>query len=751
MKLTALVVACLFLFFAAGCGGGSSSTSTTVAVSLTPSSATVIAGKTQQFSASVKNTSNAAVTWAVNGVAGGNSTTGTVSTSGLYTAPDTIPTTPSVTITATSAADTTISASASVLIEAAITLVPATTTVAAGQTVQFSATVNLSSSNKNVTWQVNGVAGGNSSTGTIDSTGLYTAPNVFPVPSGTITVTAISQADSTQKASATVAITAPQLLISPTAITLAGGAQQTFTATVLSQSVSPVWSVSCPSSAPGACGSITSAGLFTAPVSPPAGGIVTIRAAMPDGSAAPSTTTVTVQVSNATLSGSYVFELSNSNLLSTTAEAGVITFDGAGNITSGSIDFAGNSTPTAITGGTYQIGTDGRGTATIQIAGGNSSWQFAIANHDQGFIGALDANGTTLGGTLDLQQLPASSTLQGNYAMALRGTIAGTSPAPFAMAGSIAAASGGSITSATLDFNNNFVASTAVTAGGNFTAPDSSGRGTLTITSTIATQAFVYYAVDANRLKLIETDAARPAWGELFAQPAGPFTGATFKGRYALTMSGVSGSAPFAMGGVFSLDGGVNVFNRLLDGINQSVADQEGSYFVTDTATGRTTITWDVNHGAFLQYVAYPRSDGGFVILELDGSAVAEGNVLPQTITSAGLSTLAGGFALGLFGFEPPVLANPQAITGQLTYSVGQPLNGILDLTSNAAATAAMALEANVIAVDATTGRGTASVQDGSAALKGGFLIFYFVDSNTALVFESDGTRLDTGTMLRQF
>lgn len=750
MTRTPLVVVCLLLIFAAGCGGGSSSSSQ-VNVSINPLTATVIPGKTAQFTASVQHSSNTAVTWAVNGTVGGDSTNGTINTSGLYTAPTTIPTTPNVTVTATPAADTAISASASVVIQAAITLIPATTSVAAGQTVQFSATVNLSSSNKNVTWQVNGVTGGNSSVGTIDTNGLYTAPNVFPVPTGAITVTAVSQADTTQKANATVTVTAPQLVISPTAVTLADGAQQGFTATALGKPVSPVWSVSCPSTTPGACGSITAAGLFTAPVSPPAGGIVTIRAAMADGSAAPNSTTATVQVSNATLSGSYAFELSNSNLLSAAAQVGVITFDGAGNITSGSIDFAGNVTPTVITGGTYQLGTDGRGTATVQTAGGNSSWQFAIANHIQGFIGALDQNGTTLSGTLDLQQLPPTGTLQGNYAIALRGSIAGTTPTPFAMAGSIAATSGGSITSATLDFNNNFVASTAVTVSGSYTAQSASGRGTLTITSTIATQTFAYYAIDANRLKLVETDSARPAWGDLFTQPAGPFTGASLKGRYALTMSGVSGASPFAMGGVFSLDGGVNVFNRSLDAVNQSVADQEGSYFVTDSATGRTTITWNVNHGTFLQYVAYPRSDGGFVILELDGSAVAEGAVLPQTITSAGLSTLAGGFSLGLAGFEPVTLANPEAISGQLTYSVGQTLNGTLDLVNNGTTTSALALQANVISIDAATGRGTAAVQNGSTALTGGLLIFYMLDSNTALVFESDGARLDTGMMLRQF
>jgi uncharacterized protein (DUF1800 family) len=57
----------------------------------------------------------------------------------------------------------------------------------------------LNSSNQNVTWQVNGVTGGNSSVGTI-SAGVYHAPVVLP-PAGFVTITAIAAADPTASAS----------------------------------------------------------------------------------------------------------------------------------------------------------------------------------------------------------------------------------------------------------------------------------------------------------------------------------------------------------------------------------------------------------------------------------------------------------------------------------------------------------------------------------------------------------------------
>lgn len=80
-----------------------------VSVSVTPPSATVYGSQTQQFSASVSNTSNTAVTWTISPAG-----TGTISAAGLYTAPSSITTQQTVTVTATSQADATASATATI-------------------------------------------------------------------------------------------------------------------------------------------------------------------------------------------------------------------------------------------------------------------------------------------------------------------------------------------------------------------------------------------------------------------------------------------------------------------------------------------------------------------------------------------------------------------------------------------------------------------------------------------------------------
>jgi RHS repeat-associated protein len=79
-----------------------------VAVTVAPGTATLYEGQTQQFTASVTNTSNTGVTWSV------SPAVGTITTSGLYTPPATSSTQQTVTVTATSQADTTKSASATV-------------------------------------------------------------------------------------------------------------------------------------------------------------------------------------------------------------------------------------------------------------------------------------------------------------------------------------------------------------------------------------------------------------------------------------------------------------------------------------------------------------------------------------------------------------------------------------------------------------------------------------------------------------
>ncbi|HET7370888.1 MAG TPA: Ig-like domain-containing protein [Gammaproteobacteria bacterium] len=99
--LAVLLAACIANRSFSGSDDGSSPPTSDFAV--TPAEATVAAGATQQFSASVDD--GGAVIWQVDGVSGGNATVGTISADGLYTAPLLPPAGGSATVTAVSGAD----------------------------------------------------------------------------------------------------------------------------------------------------------------------------------------------------------------------------------------------------------------------------------------------------------------------------------------------------------------------------------------------------------------------------------------------------------------------------------------------------------------------------------------------------------------------------------------------------------------------------------------------------------------------
>jgi hypothetical protein len=110
---------------------------------------------------------------------------------------------------------------------AAVVVAPASATLLTSAQQQFSA-------NQTVTWSVNGVAGGNSQVGTIDSTGLYTAPAAVPSPA-TVTVQA-SGTGSTGTATVTIKAPAPPPPVAPapaiTSVTPNPSRARSFTLTV---------------------------------------------------------------------------------------------------------------------------------------------------------------------------------------------------------------------------------------------------------------------------------------------------------------------------------------------------------------------------------------------------------------------------------------------------------------------------------------------------------------------------------------
>lgn len=208
-------------------------------------STTVNTGATSVYTATLTPLPNSnpstAIGWAVSGAGCSGATCGTISASGSSTtfmAPALAPSPNVVTITATPAADPSKAASIAVTIQSQITVTvtPQTASVALGLTEPLTAQVT-GSANTAVTWDVNGVVGGNSTFGSVTNvsgsdTTTYTAPASLPTPA-TVTVRATSQANPSVSNTASVTLTsAASISLSPTAATLAVSHAQMFTANI---------------------------------------------------------------------------------------------------------------------------------------------------------------------------------------------------------------------------------------------------------------------------------------------------------------------------------------------------------------------------------------------------------------------------------------------------------------------------------------------------------------------------------------
>ena len=162
-----------------------------VSIAISPTTSSLQGGAQQLFVAIISGTSNTVVTW--------SASAGTIASNGTYTAPSAAG---NYTVTAVSVADPTKSASAAVSVSVpqaiAVRVSPATVSMPQKWQQQFAATVS-GSSNTAVTWAVT------QGIGTISSSGLYTAPQNVE----TDVVTARSQVDGTQSASAIVTVLPP--------------------------------------------------------------------------------------------------------------------------------------------------------------------------------------------------------------------------------------------------------------------------------------------------------------------------------------------------------------------------------------------------------------------------------------------------------------------------------------------------------------------------------------------------------------
>ncbi len=682
------------------CGGGSGQVNVT-SIAITPTSANVALNTQLQMNATVNlanttstSTTSTAVTWYVNGVAGGNPQIGTILSStlsvqvGIYTAPATAPSTNNgvVNITAeapqypgSSTNTTTITSNTAAItigVGSGLVVSPVAATVPAGGNYQFTGILNNVATAVN--WTVSSANGGN--IGSIDpNTGLYTAP-LYPPPGGQITVTATS---GTLTASATAQIVySDASLTGPFAFSYVGNNSLGYLAVAGSFVADGNGKITSGlSDANGFLGGPSGGVAFTGTyqVGPDGRGKAVISAGPGGGT---SSTWAFVLTSNqhaymtrfdpnvtgtgemdqqnlndlttspSVITGPYVFQFSGSDAaFQQLAAAGRFTADGAGNIPQ---------------------------TATVVDFNDN---------------GTVTANDTTLHGT---------------YAF-------------------------------------------------DVTQPNT-GRGTLTLTSSaIGTLNFAFYTVDSTHLRAVETDTTDYLAGDIFSGLAAPYgPGNLVSGNYAFTVGGTSSAGGYALGGVLTSSGAGNISAGVSDLNNAGTTTLNttlGSCPYTSNATNsRIDLTIGASGACSTEFAGYPTSAGSVLLLELDTAAVAGGAAYQQAATPAvPKGALAVGLgAQGIFYNSPSQYG--QYLDAEVNFLTTIGNAGNIDINNFNAVYPGDPVNTatTTLGTPSSLGRGTAVLSGTNPNVTFG-LVYYVVSPNLSLLLGSDTTRTNIGVLGLQY
>lgn len=579
--------------------------------------------------------------------------------------------------------------------------------VQAGGFAPLTAVVSNDPSNAGVDWSLTCVGDCGSFTAHTASGDVMTFEAPLTVPSSNaVTVIASAAADHTKSVSATITITPQPIQVFFNTVPpadMATNATVTVEAEASNDSTNAGvdWSVTCGSAACGSFGTThTATGsstAYTAPSAVPAGNIVTIIATSTADSTVFASTTINISspADLAKLNGTYVFEVSGEDENSSPYTiAGQLTADGAGNITGGEDDFSDFyfSLPNTITGGTYSMGPDGRGTIAIDDNRGQETFSIVLVSGSHILMTEFDFGGTSTG-TMDRQTVPSggfsTATLSGGYAFAMSGIDPGTFLVSWGGVMNVDSPGGISGTGSVADING-AVISTSQPLSGSVLSVDSLGRADILLNvGNFSGVELIAYIADPAHLKVVEIDnVLGRTGGTAIGQGlnTGTFTSnTTFSGNFVFSALGIS--APFdstAAAGLFTADGAGNITNGTLD-INAAGLPENGnftgSYTLDSSGTGRGTVTLTGSPGGLLTTFAFYLTGGGnpAMLVNLDENSTMSGTVLPQAPGPFSAESFKGAYALN---FDQGFLLSESDATGVASADGIGSLAGTADVNS---------------------------------------------------------------------
>ena len=464
-----------------------------------------------------------------------------------------------------------------------------------------------------------------------------------------------------------------------------------------------------------------------------------------------------------------------------------LVLDGKGGITGGeqTVNFMNPSTSQmasvndAVTGGTYVLGPDGRGTITINTANlnvgqqGVETFSLVALSSSQALLTKTDVFSPNLAlsnessvGTMDLQT-PGSQVTNGGYALVVRGVDFNTSPIALGGVLNIDGPQSISGNGSNFDMLINGLGSviSSLPPSGTLSFPDKFGTFQISLNANFfgssQLNSFTAYVVDGSHLRLIETDgSAGLTAGIAIGQGSLTGTYSNFSGNYTFGIFGedLSGSqSTLAAAGNFTVSGG-SLTNGSIDEIQSSLLMQVSDGFTAtytvdpsgrvDTGSSFTFATSGIGTGP--QFVMYLTGNGEPVlVLDNDMEPFLNGGLAGGVATGLAYPTTAGVSLAGKYGisFTQNFNATEADATGQICANgssvvcqsgSADTFSGTVDQTVGFSPQGPNTLSA-AFQSSGINGRLTGTISDVNFYNNPLSVAFYLIDSSHGFFVETDG------------
>ncbi len=384
----------------------------------------------------------------------------------------------------------------------------------------------------------------------------------------------------------------------------------------------------------------------------------------------------------ASLKGQYAFVTNGESFtggLSATplARTGSFTADGLGNITTGveDVNAAGTVSPALqITGGSYTVNADGRGTLTLQLGQNSIDFGIVLTSTSDGLMidETSNASQSSTGSGNFIKQNSGSfaiASITGPYVFDFSGLDGGQggTQGPESIVGEFTAG-GGPITTGAEDVNDNGAFTTAAAVSGNFAVDNLNpsfplstfGRGVAQLNGL----QYVFYIVDATRIRILSTSGGAMLSGDAVAQSnTVPANVSSIASSFVFIVAGSSINGGITRVGRFTANGATvtSVLEDTNDGGNfiKTNSGTNASIALDAANPGRGTLTFtDPNFlNAPGKYVFYLSSATQGVIQEQTTNSrgavdVADGAIAAQTGSPFASSNITGTYALNWSGLS---------------------------------------------------------------------------------------------------